>query len=401
MTYGWSGADPVQFNEVGANLEIGNRYLSADDIIVTGIRVWHGANSSNVASRDARIWNSSGTAIAVKSIDSILSSGWTEYTLNTPLSIASGTTFYASYETVQYYGARTGVTYPVASSDSKVSVIEGRFIGTRESFPTTVQTTVFYGVDIIYTEDLSGNQPPAVTGIQVVQSGLSIVTTATVTDETPATVSLTWDWGDGSTTTTGDGVTSSDHTYTASGLYAVMATATDAGGLTDTYAVAVQITVSATATSSEEWFDDIFDAVVSDAQRSAYFDKVNKHEPKKAPGTGLTAAVWLEAMDPIGLISGLASTSARLIFKLRIYQSMLLEPQDMIDPRMAKAVANLMRRYHDDFDFEGAIRNIDLLGAYGVSLSAITGYLDIDGKMFRIADLTIPCLVNDVWPQVQ
>ncbi len=400
MTYGWSGADPVQFNEVGANLEIGNRYLSADDIIVTGVRIWHGANSSNVTARDARIWNSSGSAIAVKSIDSILNSGWTEYTLNSPLSIASGTTFYASYETVQYYGARTGVTFPVASSDSKVSVIEGRFIGTREAFPTTVQSTVFYGVDIIYEEDLSDNQPPEITGITAQVSDLAVIATVTLTDEEPSSVTLDFDWGDGTTTATGAGVLSANHTYSAGGLYAVLVTATDNGGLTSSYAIPVQLTPSSTVTASGEWLDDIFDAVVSDAQRSGFFDKVNTHEPKKAPGTGLTAAIWLEAIDPIGLISGLASTSARLVFKLRVYQSMLMEPQDMIDPRMAKAIANLMRRYHDDYDFEGAIRNVDLLGAYGVALSAVTGYLDIDGKMFRIADLTIPCLVNDVWPQV-
>lgn len=155
-----------------------------------------------------------------------------------------------------------------------------------------------------------------------------------------------------------------------------------------------------TPDASEAWLDDIFDAVVSDAQRSNYFDRVNKHEPKRKPGTGLSAAVWVQNIDPVQ-VSGLASTSARIIFMLRIYSNMLKEPQDMIDPNLMKATSNLIRRYHDDFDFGGAIRNVDLLGAFGVALSAQAGYLEIDSTMYRIMDLRIPCIVNDVWAQVQ
>lgn len=153
--------------------------------------------------------------------------------------------------------------------------------------------------------------------------------------------------------------------------------------------------------SSEAWLDPIFDAVVSDAQRSGYFDKVNLHEPKRKPGTKLTAAIWVQNLKPIALASGLATTSALVLFMLRIYSNMMKEPQDMIDPQLLKAASNLMRRYHDDFDFGGAIRNVDLLGQFGVALEAQAGYLEQDNTMFRIMDITIPCIVNDVWPQVK
>lgn len=150
---------------------------------------------------------------------------------------------------------------------------------------------------------------------------------------------------------------------------------------------------------SEAWLDPIFDAVVSDAQASGYFDKVNTHEPKSAPGYGLTAAVWVQSIEAVGAISGLSITAARIVFMLRIYTNMLQEPQDMIDPMMLKAVSNLMRRYHDDFDFEGAIRNVDLLGQTGEPLKAEFGYIEVSEKLYRACTLTIPCLVNDVWPQ--
>jgi len=151
---------------------------------------------------------------------------------------------------------------------------------------------------------------------------------------------------------------------------------------------------------SESWIDPIFDAIVSDAQASGYFDVVNVYEPKAKPPTGLSAAIWLQSIVPIGQISGLASTSARLVFILRIYSNLFKGPQDMVDPDLARAASNLMRRYHDDFDFGGVIRNVDLLGAYGVALEANAGYMQQDDTEYRIIDIQIPCLVNDVWPQI-
>lgn len=158
-----------------------------------------------------------------------------------------------------------------------------------------------------------------------------------------------------------------------------------------------------TPDESEAWIDPIFDAVVSDAQSSGYFDKVNMHEPKAKPGYGLTAAIWVQSIEAVGAISGLKTSCARIVFMLRIYTNMLMEPQDMIDPMMLKAVSNLMRRYHDDYDFEGAIRNVDLLGQTGDPLKAEFGYIAFGPRdaevMYRACTLTIPCLVNDVWPQ--
>lgn len=155
-----------------------------------------------------------------------------------------------------------------------------------------------------------------------------------------------------------------------------------------------------TPDGSEAWLDPIFEAVVSDAQASGYFTKVNLHEPKRKPGGSLTAAIWVQSIDPLALASGLASTSARIVFILRIYTSMLMKPEDMIDPAMMKACSNMMRRYHGDFDFGGVIRNVDLLGHFGIALSSQAGYLEQDNMMFRIMDILIPCIVNDVWPQV-
>lgn len=399
MTNGWNGPDPTQQNDgLAATYELAVRYTANDDISITGMRVWHGANSINLAGRKSRLWSTGGVEQRQVDIAALLPSGWTEYSFSSPYTLAAGSSIDISYSTQQFYGFLASA-HPVTSSDGAVTSVHGRFNTTIGAYPTTV-TTSFYGIDIVYTTDTGDNEDPEITGMTVTKADLTATANVTIEDESPETVTVSWDWGDGTTTNTGAGVVTAQHTYTATGLYAILATATDEHDATDTYAVAVQVTAPSQATSNEEWIDDIFDAVVSDVQRSGYFDKVNTHEPKRGPRTGLTAAVWLQAINPVQLTSGLASTSAQLVFTLRMYQSMLKEPQDMIDPNMAKATSNLMRRYHDDFDFDGAIRNIDLLGAFGVALSAISGYLEIDGKMYRIIDMTIPCIVNDVWPQV-
>lgn len=144
----------------------------------------------------------------------------------------------------------------------------------------------------------------------------------------------------------------------------------------------------------------IIDAATSHALATGMFERVNKHEPKDAPGAGLTAALWVDRIRPIPARSGLASTTALLVLILRIYSNMLQEPQDAIDPVVTDAVDALMTAYSGDLDLGGLISNIDLLGAHGQAMEARAGYLNVSGTMYRVMDLTIPCVVNDAWTQV-
>jgi hypothetical protein len=141
------------------------------------------------------------------------------------------------------------------------------------------------------------------------------------------------------------------------------------------------------------------DGIVSHALSLGLFERVNAHEPENAPGHGLTAAVWVQDIMPVPARSGLNSTSVRLAFTLRIYTSMLREPPDAIDPEVVAATDALMAAYTGDFELGGEVANIDLLGAHGVPLRAQAGYLPIDGKLFRIMDITVPVVLNDVWGQ--
>jgi len=143
----------------------------------------------------------------------------------------------------------------------------------------------------------------------------------------------------------------------------------------------------------------ILSAVESHALALGHFDRVNRHEPKSAPGNGVSAAIWVQNLRPVAAASGLAATSARLELSVRVYLNMLQEPQDAIDTNIMTAVDALMAAYSSDFDLGGLVRNVDLLGAHGDPLQADAGYLEQDRKLYRVVVITLPLIVSDLWAQ--
>jgi hypothetical protein len=144
----------------------------------------------------------------------------------------------------------------------------------------------------------------------------------------------------------------------------------------------------------------LIDAMVSHVGSLGYFERINTHEPKQknAAGPGLTAAFWLQSLNPIRS-SGLNTTSGRLEFMLRIYTPMLAEPQDDIDPTVLRATSAVLAAFSGDFTLGAIVRAVDLLGAEGTALSCRAGYLELGGKHYRVMDVTVPLLINDLWDQ--
>jgi len=143
----------------------------------------------------------------------------------------------------------------------------------------------------------------------------------------------------------------------------------------------------------------ILAAVESHALALGHFDRVNRHEPKSAPGNGVSAAIWVQNLRPVAAGSGLQSTSARLEVSIRVYVNMLADPQDEIDTRILAATDALMAAYSGDFELGGLIRNVDLLGAHGDPLQADAGYLEQDNRLYRVVVITLPLLINDLYAQ--
>lgn len=143
----------------------------------------------------------------------------------------------------------------------------------------------------------------------------------------------------------------------------------------------------------------LFSDVVSVPLSLGLFDQVNQNEPKSAPGNGLTCAIWIQDIRPVGRASGLNSTSGVITFSERLYTSFVSSDSGQIDPNMLTACTTLLGAYTGEFTLEGDARAIDLLGMYGAPMSATAGYLDQDGKMYRIMTVTLPVIINDLWTQ--
>lgn len=400
MPNGWSGSNPTGQNEPGIDYQLGTKYRAEAEITISQVRVWGPAGGAEVVGREATIRDASGTVLSTVDIPDTLATGWNAYSVTPVLVIPSTTEFWADYTVLTTYGAVSGVAYPITTPDTHLTLLAGGLNVTPGVMPNS-ENNAFYGIDIVYQGPADPNVP--VVGISANAIGMTATALLTIEDNNPATVGYRIEWGDGDFLDTSS-LGPHQHTYTgATRPVSIMVTATDGSGNIDSASTAVIVRQSPTETtsSSEDWIDPIFDAVVSDVQRSGYFEKVNQHEPKRKPKGGLTAAVWVQSIDPIDLASGLDATSGRLLFIVRIYCKMLKEPQDDIDPMMVRATSNIIRRYHDDFDFEGLIRNVDLLGAFGIKLAAQAGYLELDSGMYRIMDITVPCIVNNIWPQVK
>lgn len=140
-------------------------------------------------------------------------------------------------------------------------------------------------------------------------------------------------------------------------------------------------------------------AVASDAQQTGWFQSVDTAEPKSAPSTDGHFATWVMKLSPSNSTSDLVSTAVRFELAGCIYVNMLREPQGDIDGDIMAAGWDLIARYSAGFTLGGLVREVDLLGEEGEPLSIQFGYVTIDKRIYRIAALTIPLIVDYAFDQ--
>lgn len=144
---------------------------------------------------------------------------------------------------------------------------------------------------------------------------------------------------------------------------------------------------------------NILGNIASLAMATGYFDAVLGYVSKQAATNGITAAIYIEDMRAIRT-SGLASTSVRLELEMQVYSSTYQEPYDDIDTNLSLAVDAMFTSLIGDFDLGGEARNVDVFGAWGQPLRVKSGYMNLDGKEFRVFQILIPIVIDDVWDQV-
>jgi hypothetical protein len=137
---------------------------------------------------------------------------------------------------------------------------------------------------------------------------------------------------------------------------------------------------------------------VSHAASSGYFDRVNAHEPKNKPGNGVTCSVLIGPLAP-SRASGLATTSMVFTATVRVQIPADRLPLDRLDTDLMTAAGVLFAAYLADFTLDGLVRNVDVFGAAGTPLSCRPGYLTHDQQAFRVVDIFVPLVINDVFDQ--
>jgi len=410
MPNAWGGADPTEAADPD-DYELGVEYQANSDITITHVRIWSGPGEENITNRRARIWSTTGSQQALITLPDDLSTGWSSHALDTPLEKTAGSKFVVSYMTGGNYGfLNNALDSDVPSGDGNVTALaaanatngNGVFNLTPGSFPAIGPGThPFYGLDFTYDVGIGGNTAPRITELTSVEVGATATVTAVVADdETLTGATLRFKWGDGSSDTLVTYPTvSAQHTYAASGFYAVLVTLTDASGAADNEAVVAEIHVPDAGVVPLD-FPTIRNALVSRAQQTGRFTGgVAKHEPTSKPN-GVHAALWLDTLTPVPEASGLASVTVRLAFLCRVYLSAASEPYDDIDAKGLAAADRALAAWAGDFSLGGTARNVDIKGRHGVGLSGQGGYQKIGDTLYRVFTITVPVIVNDVWEEV-
>lgn len=142
---------------------------------------------------------------------------------------------------------------------------------------------------------------------------------------------------------------------------------------------------------------EIIEAVQSRALSTGHHSMVLGAEPLAAAKIdGLALAVWVDGMAVLPG-RGLASASVKLDLFVRTYAAALTEYRDDIDPTMMAAVGDLFALFVGGFTLDGFVCKIDIKGEYGTVLNAQAGHLTLDRKIFRIYDIVVPLIVDDLW----
>lgn len=406
MANGWNGPDPIA-DDFADDQEVGTVWRAEVDITITGVRVWTDASEINLTNRRGRIWSTAGGQLGIATLPNDLPPGWSTYDLDVPVIRLAGQLFVSSFSTGGNEGfVNHGLDNDVPSADGAVTALSGTnspignglFSLTPGVFPASASgNRLFFGADLVYTVGVGGNTAPRIQQFTVeADADVATAVVVAVDDETLVGATYRYDWGDGTALTVSSSATA-QHTYAASGTYGVLGSVTDADGLADHAAAAVTVVVTSAELKRINSVD-LFDQITSHAARLGLFEQVTGHEPKASPGNGLHASVWADSLLPIRA-SGLALTSGRLAFNVRIQMNMLTEPQDDIDPALIMAADALLSAYSGDFEFSGNVRNVDLLGAHGDPLGWRAGYVQQNGKLSRCVVVTLPLILNDIWAQ--
>lgn len=139
----------------------------------------------------------------------------------------------------------------------------------------------------------------------------------------------------------------------------------------------------------------LFAEVRSRAKQLGVFPSVIGHDPETAPPSGVSCSVMLGPVKPSGPDSGLGAVSAHVTLLVNVWAFAQKRPLDDLDPEVLAATCSLMGAFAGGFTLNGTVREVDLF-----AMSAEPGYVNFQGKEFRIMKISLPLIVNDMFAEV-
>lgn len=137
-------------------VEVGVRFSSDIDGLVTGVRFYKGA--SNTGRHTGKLWTDTGEMLAKASFEDETPEGWQTAYWHDPVAIRAGQTYRASYFAPSggYALEEGGLASPFQSGHLNVPASGGVFTYDPDGFPTEIFKNSNYFVDILFVADTTG-----------------------------------------------------------------------------------------------------------------------------------------------------------------------------------------------------------------------------------------------------
>jgi hypothetical protein len=165
------------------SLELGVRFTSDTNGTITGIRFYKSA--ANTGTHTGSLWTSGGQLLATARFTNETASGWQTVNFSSPVAIAAGTTYVASYHTTSghYSFNRTYFNSQFTSGALHVPANGGVYrYGATSGFPSSSYQGSNYWVDVLLsTAAAVDTTPPTVTAFNPAGGSANVATTTTAT----------------------------------------------------------------------------------------------------------------------------------------------------------------------------------------------------------------------------
>ncbi|MDB5527037.1 MAG: hypothetical protein JWR51_140 [Devosia sp.] len=153
---------PTDLTSSDANrVNLGVRFVASAAGSITGLRYYKSAGDTGT--HVGSLWSSTGVLLASATFVNETSSGWQTVNFGSPVQIAAGTTYVASYLSNGHYASTTNyfVTDKVSGPLTAPAASNGVYsYGTTSAMPTSTYSRTNYWVDVLMTSTTAANQPP-------------------------------------------------------------------------------------------------------------------------------------------------------------------------------------------------------------------------------------------------